>query len=191
MPDRRRPAFPSNIPADDEIDETLEGDASDWSTAFDRVHSSKETGQRGTQSLAPQEADGLVEILSPTARVEWLCDRHIVCYWVSGASRESYRLLFDRAEEIARTWPDDKPYLLIIDFLTGDAGVTPYAKERGRVLSKLRPDLPTMLSMLMPHSVVASFAQLAMRAFQSKTRAIAIHHSREDAVAWLTRSMHG
>ncbi|MCC7205761.1 MAG: hypothetical protein IT323_00550 [Anaerolineae bacterium] len=177
MPARRLPVLPSATPNDED-------------RAITPAPPSRWVVQPRAKDAAPQENDASVETLSPTARIEWLCDRRIVCYWASGAARETYRLLFDRAEDIARAWPDGAPYLLIIDFLTGEAGVTPYAKERGRTLNKLRPDLPTMMSMLMPRSVVASFAQLAMRAFQNPVRAIAIHHSREDGVEWLRKMAH-
>lgn len=143
------------------------------------------------QNIAPpSSADRIhhpVEVLSQYAHEEWLCDGRIVCYWAAGASRNTYQLLFDRAEQIALDWPTDRPYLAIIDFLTGRAGVTPYAKERGRTLHKIRPDLPTMIAMVMPHSVQASFAQLAMRTFRTPTRAIDVYYSRKEAIAWLKR----
>lgn len=142
-----------------------------------------------TPSLA-QPSHNPVETLCPTACVEWLCGGRIVCYTASGAARETYRILFDRAEQITHDWPADQPYMVVIDMVTGNAGVTPYSRERGRALARLRPDLTTMMSLVMPRSVQASLTQITMRAFQNKSRAIAVHFARGEAIAWLKKLGH-
>ena len=128
-----------------------------------------------------------VEVLSATARVEWLCGRRIVAYTATGAARNTYCLLFDRAEQIILNWPDGQPLLMMMDFLSGNASTTPYARERGRSLNQLRTELPVAMSMLMSRTVQASFAQLAMRAFQKPNRTIAVHFTREEGITWLKK----
>jgi hypothetical protein len=128
-----------------------------------------------------------VEDMADGVFIEWIEDRRIVVYHTPDSSRPVLQALFDRGEQIIRDWPTDKPYLSILDFSSDRVSRTPYARERGRALMLLRPELHVCMSMLMSRSVQAQLFQLMARTWQRGNRQLAVHFSREEAVAWLKK----
>lgn len=140
---------------------------------------------RGHTKAAP-EAE--LETLPGGGIVEWLEDRRIVVYRAPDSSRLALQALFDRAEEIIRAWPTGKIYLAVLDLSSEQVGATPYARDRGRGLMNLRPDLMMVTSMLMRRSVQAQFFQLIVRLGQRANRQMAVHFSHDEAVTWLKKA---
>lgn len=128
-----------------------------------------------------------VETLAGHVLVEWIEDRQIVIYRTPDSSRTAVQALFDRAEEIVLGWPADRPYLAILDFSADKIGATPYARERGQALLRIRPELKICMVMLIARSVQAQFFQLMARTRQQANKLLAIHFSRQEAVAWLKK----
>lgn len=128
-----------------------------------------------------------LETLPGGGTVEWLEDRRMVVYHTPNASRLALQSLFDRGEAVIREWPSDRPYLAVLDLSSEEVGATPYARERGRGLMSLRPDLTMITSMLMRRSVQAQFFQLIVRFSQRRNRVLAVHFAREEAIDWLKK----
>lgn len=128
-----------------------------------------------------------LEQLENGVSVTWLEGRRIVVFYTPQSSRLAVQTLFDRAEAILCAWPADRPWLAILDFAEDKLGATSYARERGQKLVQMRPDMKLAIAMLTAPSVIAQFMQVIAHARQRENRLLAIHFSREEAIAWLKK----
>ncbi len=128
-----------------------------------------------------------VEALANNVTVEWIEGRRVVLFHTPHSTRAAVQTLFDRADTILEVWPADRPFLAILDFAEDTLGATSYARERGQRLLQARPDVKMAMVMLTTPSVIAQFMQVIAHARQRETRLLAIHFSRDDAIAWLKK----
>lgn len=128
-----------------------------------------------------------VEALRGGGSIEWLAGGQIALFYTPDSSQNVLQGLFDRAEEIIRNWPAERPLLMILDVSGPRVGMTPFARERGRAMLVMRPGLVMALAMVVSRTLQAQILQVMLRLWQRSGRQIALVYSRDEAVEWLKK----
>lgn len=116
---------------------------------------------------------------------EWLADQNVLCYRFNDLNTAT---VDDWANDLTvelTTWPAGKPWRLILDIRLRGNVVNTYALRRAREISRLRPDLPGRLALLVSSKLAANVISMAIRTANNNFRKRQVFVSEVLAVHWL------
>ncbi|MCC7445815.1 MAG: hypothetical protein IT324_00290 [Anaerolineae bacterium] len=123
--------------------------------------------------------------LAPGVTLEWLADGQIVAITSENSSREAVDAWADRLTELIKTWPTNRPMLVLADVSGGKNAQTPYLRSRASALMKVRPDVTLVTAMVVRHSILAQLIQIGLRAGRGGKARVQMFFSRQSAINWL------
>lgn len=116
---------------------------------------------------------------------EWLSDRRILCYRFYDLSPVT---IDDWSKDLTveiTTWPDERPWRLLLDIRLRGSIVSTYALRRSREIARLRPDLPGRLAVLVASKLAADIISMAIRVTNNTYRQRHVFVSEPPALYWL------
>jgi len=117
--------------------------------------------------------------------MEWLADGQIVAITSDNPSREAVDAWADRLTELIKTWPVNRPMLILADVSGSKNAQTPYLRSRASALMKVRPEVRLVTAMVVRHSLLAQLIQIGLRAGRSGKVSMQMFFNRQSAINWL------
>jgi hypothetical protein len=116
---------------------------------------------------------------------EWLADEHVLCYRFSNLNTATVDEWVDDIVQELNAWSDEKPWRLILDIRLHGNVVNTYALRRARDISRMRPELPGRLAVLVSSHLAANVASMAIRSVNNSFRKRQVFISEPLAIHWL------
>lgn len=121
---------------------------------------------------------------------EWLYEHTILCFELKEVSRAAIDAWFEAVKSHLEAWPSGKPYAVIHDFSAIDS--TFYLRQRSTELSNFASEALRGRSVIVvKNSLSVQLAQLFARIHAQWKVAREVFTDREDAIAWLLRTVAG
>jgi hypothetical protein len=117
---------------------------------------------------------------------EWLSDRRVLCYRFRDMSPHTIDAWSNDLSAELTTWPDDRPWRLLLDIRLRGSIVSSYALRRSREIARLRPELNGRLAVLVASKLAADIISMAIRVTNNTYRQRRVFVSETPAVYWLT-----
>jgi hypothetical protein len=133
--------------------------------------------------LPPSKSDA--SQLSPTVTLEWLADDRIPLFSVPNVSRGTIDTWIGMLAEMMKSWPPDRPFVMLHDISTKGAILTPYVRDRVKGLEAVNPSLKGRVALVLPKTFVVQLVKLYLRTAQRTDVATEIFFDRETAQEWL------
>jgi len=111
-------------------------------------------------SDSPCSEEVLIEEIAPGFTREWHCDRQIIVYVPTSATRQMVDWWLDTAIQTALDWEGGKPYLAMHDLSHPDVVLTPYARQRTREAVRKLPDYLARSATVVTPSVMGHIMKL-------------------------------
>ncbi|NDJ84761.1 MAG: hypothetical protein GYB66_02640 [Chloroflexi bacterium] len=121
---------------------------------------------------------------------EWLYGGKIMAITAESSTKETVDLWTKALSETIEQWPDDRPYLVLID--TSKSVLTPYVRQQAMHLASLRPDLDGRAAIVVAATTIGQLTRFFVtnRLNQANpTRERRVFFTRETALAWLEAAM--
>lgn len=78
---------------------------------------------------------------NPYFTYEWLAEGQIMCYRFTSTGREAADRWLPVVRGVFERWPEDKPFLMLMDLRGQESIVSAHALSRARQVSYFRPEL--------------------------------------------------
>jgi hypothetical protein len=119
---------------------------------------------------------------------EWLYEHTILCFELKDASRAAIDAWFEAVKSHFAAWPTSKPYAVIHDFSAINS--TGYLRQRSEELGALASEaLRGSSAIVLKNSLSLQISRLFVRINTQWKVARQIFTDREDAIAWLLRTV--
>ncbi|MBK8022417.1 MAG: hypothetical protein IPK19_13575 [Chloroflexi bacterium] len=118
-------------------------------------------------------------------RRELLADGRIVCYRFDTLGTEAAEEWYTDVTESFYNWPDDTPFLMLIDVCGADNFLSAEAMMRARQVSGIRKEMPGKTAILIDKTESADNLILFIDKALQSTRAREVFEDEAAAVAWL------
>lgn len=121
------------------------------------------------------------------ATIQLTDDVPITLVEVRNNDRESIDAWMDFSADIRRSWPEDKPLLVLVDMTKADFAFSPYATRRGTEMMKIKHGLiHTYLGWAIKKSFIGQMMGAMLSARNGAGKAYTkICYDREEAYTWL------
>src|SRR5262249_35692149 len=116
---------------------------------------------------------------------QWIFDRRGVAFYAENATRGLVDAWADKLTEIGKTWPANRPFIVLNDFSGKDCAVTPYNQQKNRELLKLYPHLHSVTAVVVKHSLAMQMSRLFIRVIPRTKADIHLCFSRDEGMSWL------
>lgn len=121
----------------------------------------------------------------PRYTKEWLLEKRVLCYRFEDMTMHTVdQWATDLSGEL-NNWPSNRPWRLILDIRLHGNIVNTYALRRAREISRLRPELPGRLAVLVASRLAADIITIAIRAANNSYRKRAVFVNEPLALHWL------
>ncbi|MBZ0277480.1 MAG: hypothetical protein K8I60_15145 [Anaerolineae bacterium] len=124
----------------------------------------------------------------PQYSKEWLQNNAILCYRFKDLSPATVDAWGNDLSAELNNWSAEKPWRLLLDIRMKGNIVSPYALRRSYTISRLRPELPGRLAILISSRLAAEIISAAMRAAGNNYRQRQAFVVQAVAVSWLLAS---
>lgn len=125
----------------------------------------------------------------PKYSKEWLHNGKILCYRFENLTPVTVNTWGDDLSDALLSWPDDKPWRLLLDIRMGGNLPSTYALRRSYAISKLRPELPGRLALLIGSRLAAEIMSAGMRAAGNSYRQRRVFVVQAVAISWLLENL--
>ncbi|MCB9451308.1 MAG: hypothetical protein H6672_07695 [Anaerolineaceae bacterium] len=121
----------------------------------------------------------------PNYSKEWLHGDRILCYRFRDLVPATVDHWGDDLSNMLLEWPDTRPWRLLLDIRMKGNVVSAYALRRSYEISRLRPELPGRLALLIGNRLAAEIMSAGMRAAGNEYRQRRVFVVQAVAVSWL------
>ena len=142
--------------------------------------------------MNPTSPEQTLEQVAPHIRLEYIEQGQIVIWTVRTVDRVQLDLYLQRALEIVRNWPSNRPYVHVEDFADPAIGATPVVRDlTARISSALAErNLLNVTALVVSKTLTAQIARVAMSRLSRNERRVAnMFFTRDEAISWARKQI--
>jgi len=130
-----------------------------------------------------------LEVLHTGLTFQWIFDGKGIALYAENLSRGLVDAWANKLIEVGKTWPIDRPFIVLNDFSGKDCAVTPYNQQRNRELLKMFPQLRAVTAIVVKQSLTMHMSRLFIRVIPQTRAEVYLSFSRDEAMAWLRKRL--
>ncbi len=131
--------------------------------------------------------DSPLEALAAGVTKQWLFGKRILALTGRSPTREAVDAWIAAFKIELAACPPERPFLVLIDFSSREAGMSPYSRQRGQDLinevNAMHRD--GAVALITPRSIVGQAVQMFFRLQRRSTMPTQVFFHREDGLKWL------
>jgi hypothetical protein len=116
----------------------------------------------------------------------------ILAIHLADIERTTMDVWTQRNTDLRLNWADiTRPLFMLVAFDDKIEAITPYARQKAREMNMTRPELPTVVAVVVPNSVVGQMIKLLLWSLSQMWQAttLRIFSDVDEAQMWLTRQV--